>query len=94
MNIHHTQVHGPIGLFHHDLSLLDPEFDEVAGEDTETETLPMFIRGGLLHRFADDEAISAYCDDNYLDEPIIHGDGKVTAYCDYHHDRVQIGWVI
>lgn len=48
--------------------------------------------GGLVHRFSDDTSIRVFCAENYLEAPRISAQGQVTAWCDYTHERVHIGW--
>lgn len=66
--------------------------------DVELEPEPLdFEQSGLectgtLYRFSSDEAIEEYCLQNYLDNPVIQKDGRVTAWCVYTNRTVHIGW--
>lgn len=75
---------------------LDDRENEITKEILEFEITmePMIAKGNILHRFGDDAAVEQYCTENYLDDPIVHKDGKVTAWCSFTNERHQIGWVL
>jgi hypothetical protein len=51
------------------------------------------IPGASLPRFDSDEAIQAFCAQNYLDDPEIDPQGRIYAWSEYEDRYIQIGWI-
>jgi hypothetical protein len=71
-----------------------PKWRDYASAQQLTYTsINKIMRGGVMHRFANDAAIEAYCEENYLDSPKTNEVGKVEAWCEYRDTYIQIGWI-